>query len=76
MARIVPFPAPPGYQSRWEWPGKLGNRTPFQRRPTTRSVKRTGAGAAEKAVKQAAHGRQSHPKRRLNLLGMLRNRKN
>lgn len=26
MARIVSFPAPPGYQSHWEWPGKLGNR--------------------------------------------------
>lgn len=31
IARIVSFPALPGYQSRWEWSGKRGNRAPSQR---------------------------------------------
>ena len=74
MARIVSFPAPPGYQRRWEWPGKRGNRA-LQTPTATRSVKAARAREAELAIEERPNGgriARSGPTRYPECLGIVR----
>ena len=70
MQRSLSFRAPPGYQSRWERAGMVGNRAFSERLPATRSVNRASAGAGNETVKQAAHAGRIAWQKFGKLLGM------
>lgn len=59
MVRIVSFPAPSGYQSRWDSPGKVGI-THLQTSLAIGSVRLTWARSVQHAMEHACIQRQCH----------------